>query len=56
VLRQLNRKLGAIAIEFQTAVQQLSVEQLQELGEALLDFSDISDLVNWLQLQTTTKE
>ncbi|TAG60340.1 MAG: DUF4351 domain-containing protein, partial [Oscillatoriales cyanobacterium] len=29
-------------------IQTLSVEELEDLGEALLDFSEASDLTNWL--------
>ncbi|MBV8882979.1 MAG: DUF4351 domain-containing protein [Chroococcidiopsidaceae cyanobacterium CP_BM_RX_35] len=32
-------------------MQQLRVEQLEELGEALLDFSSIQDLMDWLEDQ-----
>lgn len=31
--------------------QSMSVEQLETLAEALLDFNDISDLTKWLQNQ-----
>ncbi len=30
-------------------LQQLPVAQLEELGEALLDFSSVQDLLTWLQ-------
>jgi hypothetical protein len=30
-------------------VQKLPVEQLEELGEALLDFTSVTDLQTWLQ-------
>ncbi|WP_371735113.1 DUF4351 domain-containing protein [Dolichospermum sp. UHCC 0315A] len=30
-------------------VQKLPVEQLEELGEALLDFTSATDLQTWLQ-------
>jgi hypothetical protein len=29
-------------------VQVLSVEQLEDLGKALFDFSDVADFVTWL--------
>lgn len=32
----------------QTQIQTLSVEELENLGEALLDFSEAADLANWL--------
>jgi hypothetical protein len=33
----------------QTQIQSLSLTQLENLGEALLDFSSPTDLLNWLQ-------
>jgi hypothetical protein len=48
VLRQLNRRIGVIAPETETKVRALSLLRLEELGEALLDFSQPSDLNQWL--------
>ncbi|MBV8883874.1 MAG: DUF4351 domain-containing protein [Chroococcidiopsidaceae cyanobacterium CP_BM_RX_35] len=49
VLRQLSRRLGQLAPEVRSQLQQLRVEQLEELGEALLDFSSVPDLMDWLE-------
>lgn len=49
VLRLLTRRLGQIAPEMRSQIQQLTVAQLEELGEALLDFSSVQDLTDWLQ-------
>jgi predicted transposase YdaD len=49
VIRQLNRRLGQVFSNFEGKIRQLSVEQLESLGEALLDFESESDLVNWLK-------
>ncbi|MGK7907437.1 MAG: DUF4351 domain-containing protein [Synechococcus sp.] len=49
VLRLLNRRFGQIAPDLEAKIHALSLPQLEELGEALLDFSDRSDLTNWLQ-------
>ncbi|MCC3528029.1 MAG: Rpn family recombination-promoting nuclease/putative transposase [Microcoleus sp. PH2017_22_RUC_O_B] len=46
--RLLTRRIGPIAPEIQEQIQTLSVEELEDLGEALLDFSEASDLNNWL--------
>jgi predicted transposase YdaD len=46
--RLLIRRIGQIAPEIQAQIQTLSVEELEDLGEALLDFSSASDLTNWL--------
>ncbi len=48
VLRQLNRRLGEIPPSLQGQIRALPVEQLEELGEALLDFESEADLVHWL--------
>jgi len=48
VTRQLTRRFGTIAPEMPTEIQTLSVEELENLGEALLDFSQAADLANWL--------
>jgi len=49
VLRLLVRRLGQVAPELRAQIQQLPVAQLEELGEALLDFSSAQDLTDWLQ-------
>ncbi|RUS97010.1 hypothetical protein DSM106972_085600 [Dulcicalothrix desertica PCC 7102] len=48
VLRQLNRRFGEIDASIIERVSLLSTEQLEALGEALLDFSALSDLEAWL--------
>jgi predicted transposase YdaD len=49
VLRQLTRRIGLIAPPLETQIRSLSLPQLEELGEALLDFTQPTDLENWLQ-------
>lgn len=49
IFRQLTRRIGAINFELESRIRSLSVPQLEELAEALLDFSNEGDLVNWLQ-------
>ncbi len=49
VLRQLPRRIGPVATELLEQIQALSQAQVEELGEALLDFSSAADLVAWLQ-------
>jgi hypothetical protein len=51
ILRQLTRRLGQIEPMVVEKVRSLPVERLEVLGEALLDFSGMTDLMNWLQLQ-----
>ena len=49
ILRQLTRKVGDIPQELRSQVEQLSLTQLESLGEALLDFSTRQDLIAWLE-------
>ncbi len=51
ILRQLNRSFGEIDATLIEQVKRLSIEQLEELGEALLDFSELADLEAWLNQQ-----
>lgn len=48
ILRLLNRRIGEINAPLIERIQSLSIEQLENLGEALLDFSNIADLETWL--------
>ena len=48
VIRQLNRRIGSVRSDLESQIRQLPVEQLEDLGEALLDFSSVQDLVDWL--------
>jgi predicted transposase YdaD len=49
VLRLLARRVGTIPTSLGAQVQALELPQLEALGEALLDFSQLSDLTDWLQ-------
>lgn len=46
--RLLARKIGAIAPDLQSTINSLSATALDELSEALLDFSDETELATWL--------
>jgi predicted transposase YdaD len=48
-LRLLTRCIGPIAPAQETQIRSLSITQLEDLGEALLDFTQPADLDNWLQ-------
>jgi predicted transposase/invertase (TIGR01784 family) len=48
VLRQLMRRLGLVPDEVRSRIATLSIEQLENLAEALLDFSTLDDLLDWL--------
>ncbi|MBD1846900.1 DUF4351 domain-containing protein [Cyanobacteria bacterium FACHB-63] len=49
ILRLLNRKLGSIPDATITQINALSIEHLEALGEVLLDFESIKDLIAWLE-------
>lgn len=51
ILRLLNQRVGKISDELQRQIQALSLEQVEALAEALLDFGVIADLQVWLQNQ-----
>jgi predicted transposase/invertase (TIGR01784 family) len=48
VMVQLNHRLGEIPMDFSTAISRLSVEKLEALGIALLNFNNLPDLGSWL--------
>ncbi|MDJ0566603.1 MAG: hypothetical protein RLZZ339_899 [Cyanobacteriota bacterium] len=48
VLRLLKRRFGELPPHITETIQKLSVEKLEDLGEALLDFESQADLINWL--------
>ncbi len=49
ILRQLQRRVGELAQEVRERVETLCLEQLENLGEALLDFTSVVDLQAWLE-------
>ncbi|MDM3844333.1 MAG: DUF4351 domain-containing protein [Aphanizomenon gracile PMC638.10] len=49
IIRLLNRRVGEIDSLLIQKVQELTVEKLEELGEALLDFTSVTDLETWLE-------
>lgn len=48
ILRQLTRKYGTLAPDVNQQIKALTIAELGDLGEALLDFVEISDLEAWL--------
>ena len=53
VLRQLRKKIGSLSVELEAQVRSLSLIQSESLGEALLDFTQASDLFQWLEHNPT---
>jgi flagellar biosynthesis/type III secretory pathway protein FliH len=48
VSRQLRRRFGELPVETTHRLDQLTSEQLGDLGEAVLDFTGLADLDRWL--------
>ncbi len=51
IIRLLNRRFGAITPQIAERLQLLSIPQLEDLAEVLLDFSAVTDLATWLEQQ-----
>ncbi|MEH2296740.1 DUF4351 domain-containing protein [Nostoc sp.] len=49
ILRLLQKGVGELSPELQERIQSLSLNQVETLGEALLDFTAMEDLLHWLQ-------
>jgi len=48
IIRLIKRKLGAIDVDIESRIMPLNIDDLERVGEALLDFSTVEDLTNWL--------
>ncbi|WP_442994307.1 DUF4351 domain-containing protein [Scytonema sp. PRP1] len=51
IMRQLNQRIGTVEAELQERIRQVSLAQLEDLAEALLHFSNVEDLIAWLNKQ-----
>jgi hypothetical protein len=49
IIRQINKRFDVIPDALIEQIHQLSIEQLELLGEAFLDFSTMTDLEQWLE-------
>jgi predicted transposase/invertase (TIGR01784 family) len=56
VLRLLARRLSTVSPSMETQIRALSLSRVEDLGEALLGFSDLGDLEKWLQSQSSITE
>jgi hypothetical protein len=43
----LDRRVGSVSIELQERVKSLSLERLEELHDAAIDFTNLTDLEAW---------
>jgi Domain of unknown function (DUF4351) len=50
ILRQLVRRVGILPDRLCDRIEQLPIAQLESLAEALLDFKQLDDLVQWLAI------
>jgi heme oxygenase len=48
LIKQLTRRVGVLSAEIVERVEGLSLERVEDLGVALLDFASVDDLVGWL--------
>jgi len=48
VLRLLRKRFGALDPEMEARIRQFSFERLEELGEACLDLTSLSELKDWI--------
>lgn len=53
VLQQLHKRVGELPEEIIEEIKSLSVGKLKALGEALLDFVDLDELLRWLRANRT---
>ena len=52
VMRLLNRRFGEVTQSLTEQIRQLPIEQVEDLGEALLDLESETDLRQWLSKNT----
>ena len=48
IIRQLKRRFGIVSSNQENQIRSLSLPQLEALGEALLDFTNFTDIDTWL--------
>ena len=50
VLKQLARRLGGLSAAQEKSIRKLPLTKIEELGEALLEFTSRADFARWLRL------
>jgi hypothetical protein len=56
VIKLLQRRFGEISQNIEETIRGLSIERLEDLAVALLDFEGITTLVNWLEERASTTD
>lgn len=49
VIRLLTKRFGEVSLEMRSHISSLALPVLEDLSEALLDFTSIADLQAWLE-------
>ncbi|MFN3680366.1 DUF4351 domain-containing protein [Thermosynechococcus sp.] len=44
----MRRRFGSVPNDLEERIRQLSADQIEVLAEALLDFTDLGEVVSWL--------
>ena len=52
IIRQLKKRFGEVPEAISSQIEDLSVADLDNLGEDSLDFNNLEDLFSWLQERT----
>ncbi|MDD1417549.1 DUF2887 domain-containing protein [Dolichospermum sp. ST_sed1] len=52
LLRLLSKRFGKLSNNYIETISNLTIAQLEDLGEALLDFANINELEQWLKVHT----
>ncbi|MFM6076615.1 MAG: DUF4351 domain-containing protein, partial [Dolichospermum sp.] len=53
VKKLINRRFGALSSELNIKIDQLSISKLEDLATDLLEITEINQLENWLQQNTS---
>lgn len=48
ISRLLTRRVGELPESVKVAIEHLTITELEQLGEALLDFANLADVTVWL--------
>jgi predicted transposase YdaD len=52
IIRLLTKRFGEVSDELQSSISGLTLPVLEDLSEALLDFTSLADLQSWLEALT----
>ena len=51
IKKQLKRRFNNITPSLENQINELSVQQMESLADAIFDFQSVDDLINWLDQQ-----